>query len=96
MRLHLDNSNAGIAAQTPATPAGKAGGDTSTAGTGNTASLGFHHSDKVSLSGTSSALSASSSDRSARITQLTQAVQNGTYQVSSRAISQSIVASATT
>jgi anti-sigma28 factor (negative regulator of flagellin synthesis) len=49
----------------------------------------------VAVSNASSAWSTSFSDRSARVSQLTAAVQSGTYNVSSAAISQSLVASAT-
>ena len=52
------------------------------------------NSDSVAFSGASQAWSASFTDRAARIGQLTAAVQNGTYHVSSAAIGQSIIASA--
>jgi anti-sigma28 factor (negative regulator of flagellin synthesis) len=47
--------------------------------------------DSISLSGASNALNQFAADRSARIQQLTAAVQNGSYHVSSSALSGAIV-----
>ena len=97
MRLHLDTSNvaSNAAGATGAingpgavSPAGRSGDGLSNVG-GD--SLSF---DRVAVSGASRAWASSFSDRSARIQQLTSAVQGGTYQVSSAAVSQSIIASA--
>jgi hypothetical protein len=89
MRLHLDTTNSGanaVAAGTGATP----GERTNRAGG---ASDGFS-TDRIAVSGTSQAWAASFLERAARIQQLTADVRSGTYQVSSAAVSQSIVASA--
>jgi anti-sigma28 factor (negative regulator of flagellin synthesis) len=100
MRLQLDTGNT---TQAPETANGGSGvGSTANingnyqtykGGIGAGSSL---NGDSVAFSGASQAWSASFSDRAARIGQLTAAVQNGSYQVSSAAIGQSIVASATT
>jgi hypothetical protein len=89
MRLHLDTTNnaanavgAGAGA-TPGERTNRAGG----------AGDGFS-TDRIAVSGASRAWAASFSDRAARIQQLTADVRGGTYQVSSAAVSQSIVASA--
>ena len=103
MRLHLDTSNV---TNNAAGPADSANLSSQVAATGKSAtSLGSSRSgsvvsvpgshDSVAVSSASSAWSASFSDRAARVAQLTSAVQGGTYQVSSAAVSQSIVASAT-
>lgn len=91
MRLHLDTTNAGASTGAPGAGAiGNPGGRTNDAGgAGDGASP-----DRVAVSGASRAWAASFSDRAARIQQLTAAVRNGTYSVSSAALSQSIVASA--
>ena len=47
--------------------------------------------DSISLSGASNALNQFTMDRAAKIQQLTAAVQNGSYQVSSSAVSSAIV-----
>lgn len=47
--------------------------------------------DSISLSGASNALNQFATDRAARIQQLTAAVQNGSYRVSSSALSGAIV-----
>jgi anti-sigma28 factor (negative regulator of flagellin synthesis) len=93
MRLHLDTSSTtGSANATEAnsalSPAGRSG--TALTGTGNDPNL----RDSVAVSGASSAWSASFSDRAARVGQLAAAVQSGTYDVPSSAVSQSIIASA--
>jgi anti-sigma28 factor (negative regulator of flagellin synthesis) len=87
MRLHLDTTNTGaIGAGSIGAPSGR-GNNSAAAGDGLS-------TDRVAVSGASSAWAASFSERSARIQQLTADVRGGTYNVSSGAISQSIVASA--
>lgn len=93
MRLHLDTTSAGgqteaVSGNGALSQAGRAGERWSNAG-GDGLSP-----DRVAVSSASRAWAASFSDRSARVQQLTAAVQNGTYQVASSAVSQSIVASA--
>jgi hypothetical protein len=87
MRLHLDTTNTGTNAVGAGTGATPADGKNRTSGGGDGPS-----SDRVAVSGASSAWAASFSDRAARIQQLTADVRGGTYHVSSGAISQSIVA----
>jgi len=89
MRLHLDTTNSGANAVGAGTGA-TAGERTNRSGAG---SDGFS-TDRLAVSGASRAWAASFSDRSARIQQLTADIRGGTYNVSSAAISQSIVASA--
>lgn len=98
MRLHLDTSNIGTTAETTnanssLSAAGKSTG-LNTPGAGNSTASDPNVRDSVAVSTASSAWSASFSDRAARVSQLTAAVQGGTYHVSSAAISQSIVGSA--
>ena len=95
MRLHLDTTSAAGSEAAGANSALAAAKET-TAGlnTSGTGASSASARDSVAVSGASSAFSASFSDRAARIGQLAAAVQNGTYHVSSAAISQSIVASA--
>jgi anti-sigma28 factor (negative regulator of flagellin synthesis) len=97
MRLHLDSSNVtNSATNNVNAPAetGKSASSLSTSRAGSVVSIPGSH-DSVAVSSASSAWSASFSDRAARVAQLTSAFQNGTYHVSSAAVSQSIVASAT-
>jgi len=94
MRLHLDTSNSAGAAETTAAAAQKSTG-LNTQGNGTSSVSSSSGRDSVAVSSASSAWSASFADRSARVAQLASAVQNGTYTVSSAAVSQSIVASAT-
>lgn len=96
MRLHLDTNNAAgsvenanLSSQVSAT--GKSA--TSTYSAGSVISDSGSH-DSVAVSSASSAWSASFSSRASRISQLTAAFQSGTYNISSAAVSQSIVASA--
>jgi anti-sigma28 factor (negative regulator of flagellin synthesis) len=96
MRLHLDTNNAAgsvenanLSSQVSAT--GKSATSTYSAGS-VTSDSGSH--DSVAVSSASSAWSASFSARASRVSQLTAAFQNGTYNISSAAVSQSIVASA--
>jgi hypothetical protein len=89
MRLHLDTTNSGanaVGAGTGPTP-GERTNRSSGAGDG-------FSTDRVAVSGASRAWAASFSDRAARIQQLTADVRGGTYNVSSAAVSRSIVASA--
>ncbi|HXE63539.1 MAG TPA: flagellar biosynthesis anti-sigma factor FlgM [Bryobacteraceae bacterium] len=89
MRLHLDTTNTGanaVGAGTGAAP----GERTNRSGA---AGDGFS-TDRVAVSGASRAWAASFADRAARIQQLTGDVRSGTYNVSSAAISRSIVSSA--
>ena len=100
MRLHLDtgsinNATNNSAAVENISPASKAAQSFGTSRAGGLTSGGGSQ-DSVAVSGASSAFSASFSDRAARVAQLTAAYQNGSYHVSSAAVSQSIVASATT
>jgi anti-sigma28 factor (negative regulator of flagellin synthesis) len=98
MRLHLDTNNAAgstenanLNSQVSAT--GKSATGLSTSRAGSVISDPGSH-DSVAVSSASSAWSASFADRASRVAQLTSAFQNGTYNVSSAAVSQSIVASA--
>jgi anti-sigma28 factor (negative regulator of flagellin synthesis) len=89
MRLQLDTSSlgparAGEAGQ--AAPASGSGSDTRRAG-----SDGAGAQDSIRISGASGALSRVFADRSARIQELSAAVQNGRYEVSSGALSRAIV-----
>lgn len=88
MRLHLDN-NAALGG------AGQAGGPSGaqplSSGNSRSEGLGSGVRDSVSLSGPSAALGRLASDRAARVQQLTAAVQSGSYNVSSSAISSAIV-----
>ena len=98
MRLHLDTNNAAGAADSAnlssqVSATGKSAASSGTSRAGSVVSVPGSH-DSVAVSSASSAWSASFADRSARVAQLTSAFQNGTYQVSSAAVSQSIVASA--
>jgi anti-sigma28 factor (negative regulator of flagellin synthesis) len=98
MRLHLDTNaaaptdNANLTSQVSAT--GKSATSLSTSRAGSVVSVPGSN-DSVAVSSASSAWSASFSDRASRVAQLTSAFQSGTYSVSSAAVSQSIVASAT-
>lgn len=87
MRLHLDTTN------TSAIGAGSIGAQSGRSNNSAAAGDGLS-TDRVAVSGASRAWAASFSDRSARIQQLTADVRGGTYNVSSAAVSQSIVASA--
>lgn len=98
MRLHLDTSNIGTTAEaananSSSSATAKSAGP-NTIGTGNSTASDPSVRDSVAVSSASTAWSASFSDRSARVGQLTAALQGGTYQISSAAISQSIVGSA--
>jgi anti-sigma28 factor (negative regulator of flagellin synthesis) len=99
MRLHLDTNNTAGAADTTnlASQVAATGTSATSSGTSRAGSVvsvpGSH--DSVAVSSASSAWSASFADRAARVAQLTSAYQNGTYHVSSAAVGQSIVASAT-
>lgn len=98
MRLHLDTNNATGAADTastnsPVSATGKPAAALNTSGTGSVTSDPGSR-DSVAVSNASTAWSTSFSDRAARVGQLAAAVQSGTYQVASSAVSQSIVASA--
>jgi anti-sigma28 factor (negative regulator of flagellin synthesis) len=100
MRLHLDTSNSAGSAEAitagGSSPAvAKPGSGLNTTGNGAAQTSDAGSRDSVAVSGASNALATSFSDRAARLGQLTAAVQAGTYQVSSAALSQSIVASAT-
>lgn len=86
MRLQLDSSVTGASDAGQALPVGGAGSDSRRVGYG-----GSGAQDSIQISGASNALSSFSSDRAARIAQISSAVQNGSYQVSSSAISQAIV-----
>jgi anti-sigma28 factor (negative regulator of flagellin synthesis) len=99
MRLHLDTNNAAGSAEnanlnSPLSATGKSATGLNTSGTGTVTSDSGSR-DSVAVSSASSAWSTSFSDRAARVGQLTAAFQSGTYNVSSAAISQSLVASAT-
>ena len=86
MRLQLDSSVTGAGDAGQATAVGGAGSNSRRVGYG-----GSGGQDSIQISGASSALNTFSSDRAARIAQLTTAVQNGSYQVSSSAVSRAIV-----
>lgn len=90
MRLQLDTENA--SSGITSTSNINASFQTNKGGTSSGSNL---NGDSIAFSGASQAWSTSFTDRAARIGQLTAAVQNGTYHVSSAAIGQSIVASAT-
>ena len=100
MRLQLDTGNTAQPSETANASSGVGSAaningnfQTYKGGIGSGSNL---NGDSIAFSGASQAWSASFSDRAARIGQLTAAVQNGTYNVSSAAIGQSIIASATT
>jgi anti-sigma28 factor (negative regulator of flagellin synthesis) len=100
MRLHLDPgsiannaTNNAIATENAATTS-KAAQSFGTSRARGVISGGGSH-DSVAVSGASSAFSASFADRAFRVAQLTAAYQNGSYHISSAAVSQSIVAGAT-
>jgi anti-sigma28 factor (negative regulator of flagellin synthesis) len=86
MRLQLDSSVTGAGDAGQAAAVGGAGSNSRRVGYG-----GSGGQDSIQISGASSALNTFSSDRAARIAQLTTAVQNGSYQVSSSAVSRAIV-----
>jgi hypothetical protein len=92
MRLHLDTTNAGGGASAIGAGSGAPapGGRTNDAGSAGDS----FPADRLAVSGASRAWAASFSDRAARIQQLTSDVRSGTYQVSSAAVSRSIVLSA--
>lgn len=97
MRLQLDSplgpeqaGSAGNAQQTSAADAASSGRAAASGASGNTGLS----SDRTLISGAASLLAASAAQRSTRIEQLTAAVQTGTYQPSSSAISRAIVAQA--
>jgi anti-sigma28 factor (negative regulator of flagellin synthesis) len=86
MRLQLDSSQLSTVdnrAAEAVTEGGQAARGASSRGAGA--------GDSIALSGVSNALHQFSADRSARIQQLTAAVQNGSYHVSSSALSSAIV-----
>jgi anti-sigma28 factor (negative regulator of flagellin synthesis) len=86
MRLQLDSSQLSTVDNRPA-EAVTDSGQTSRAAYARGAGSG----DSISLSGASNALNQFTTDRAARIQQLTAAVQNGSYKVSSAAVSSAIV-----
>lgn len=86
MRIQLDSSVTGAGDAGQAVSVGGPGSDSRRVGYGSSGAQ-----DSIQISGASNALSSFSSDRAARIAQLTTAVQNGSYQVSSSAVSQAIV-----
>ena len=86
MRLHLDS------AVPKSVEAGQSNSISGSAPGSGTRGLGSAASrDSVSVSGLSTALNLSSGERAARIQTLTAAVANGSYRVSSAAISSAIV-----
>ncbi len=92
MRLHLDTNNQTTAASGVDKPA-QAGAPAGSGGTGSLSTDRNLH-DSVAVSSASKAWAASFTDRASRISHLTAAVQNGTYSVSSDAISNAILTSA--
>jgi anti-sigma28 factor (negative regulator of flagellin synthesis) len=86
MRLQLDSSQL----STVGNQAAEAVADSGQAARG-ASSRGAGTGDSISLSGASNALNQFTADRSARIQQLTAAVQNGSYHVSSAALSSAII-----
>lgn len=86
MRLQLDSTQLSTVGN-QATEGVADSGQASRAAASRSAGAG----DSISLSGASNALNQFAADRTARIQQLTAAVQNGTYQVSSSALSSAIV-----
>lgn len=100
MRLQLDTVSANSSSEITGAAASGVGStsniderfQTYKGGIGSESNL---NNDSVAFSGASQAWSASFTDRAARIGQLTAAIHNGTYHVSSGAISESILASAT-
>jgi anti-sigma28 factor (negative regulator of flagellin synthesis) len=86
MRLQLDSSVTGAGDAGHTVSPGGAGSDSRRVGYGSSGAQ-----DSIQISGASSALSSFSCDRASRIAQLTTAVQNGSYQVSSSAISRAVV-----
>lgn len=100
MRLHLDTSAASGSVEAadrnpPSAATGKSSALTGQPQTGSTLNAEADPGDSVTVSGSSSAWSASFSDRAGKVSQLAAAVQSGTYRVSGALISQAIVASAT-
>ena len=85
MRLQLDSSQL----STVENRAAEAVSDNGQSSRANSSRAGA--GDTISLSGVSNALNQFATDRSARIQQLTAAVQNGSYNVSSSALSSAIV-----
>ncbi len=86
MRLQLDSAQLSQVDNRPADAVSESG--QSGRGSSTTAPAG---DDSISLSGASNAVSQFATDRSARVQQLAAAVQGGTYQVSSAAVSAAIV-----
>ena len=86
MRLQLDSSQL----STVDTRAAEAVAESAQASRA-ASSRGPGTGDSISLSGASNALNQFTTDRAARIQQLTAAVQNGSYKVSSAAVSSAIV-----
>jgi flagellar biosynthesis anti-sigma factor FlgM len=86
MRLQLDSSTtrSGDTSQTAAASGFASGVNKGLAGLPGS-------SDSIQISSASSALNRIASDRAAKVNQLTAAVQNGSYQVSSSLISRAIV-----
>jgi anti-sigma28 factor (negative regulator of flagellin synthesis) len=87
MRLQLDSTAAGGPGGVGQTiPAGGSGSNSNRVGASSSGS-----GDSIQISGASSALNRLAADRTAQIQQLTSAVQNGSYQVSSSLIGSAIV-----
>ena len=94
MRLHLDSATTQPADTGPAASIAHASATAaaSSKGIGGQSSSGS--GDSIAISGPSAALSQFSAQRAARLQSLSVAVGNGSYQVSSAAISGAIVAHA--
>lgn len=86
MRLQLDSSQLSTVGN-QAAEAVQDSGQAARSASSRSAGAG----DTISLSGASNALNQFTTDRAARIQQLTAAVQNGSYRVSSSALSGAIV-----
>jgi anti-sigma28 factor (negative regulator of flagellin synthesis) len=86
MRLHLDSAVPKTVESGQTNSISGSASNSGVRGAGSSASK-----DSVAVSGLSSALNASSGERAARIQSLSAAVANGSYQVSSSAISSAIV-----
>jgi anti-sigma28 factor (negative regulator of flagellin synthesis) len=86
MRLQLDSSSIGPGSVGGTAPA-EASGHSAPGARATTGGA----QDSSAVSGTSALLNSLATERNSRIQQLTQSVQNGSYQVSSAAVSHAIV-----
>ena len=90
MRLQLDSTSLGSTGASQISSTENAGHGLKN----STASSASASGDSISISTTSNILGRASASRAARLEQLTQAVQSGTYRVSTAAVSRAIVSNA--